>query len=130
MKKAKEIMMTPVETVSPAMSLRELEEFFAAESVSGAPVKSDSGEIVGIVSKTDVIQTLRMHKSEKFREIFAPEPTAKDIMNCGVFYVTPDASVRNVADLMIDQQIHRVLVGDVHNLVGIISSHDLLELIH
>lgn len=130
MKKAKEIMMTPVVTVSPSMSMSGLEEFFTLEGISGAPVKSDSGEIIGIVSKTDVIQSLRLQKSEKFSEIFAPEQTARDIMNYGVFYVAPDASVRSIADLMIDQQIHRVLVGDINHLVGIISSHDLLELIH
>jgi CBS domain-containing protein len=30
---------------------------------------------------------------------------------------------------MIEEQIHRVLVGSIGHVVGIISSHDLLELI-
>ena len=51
-------------------------------------------------------------------------------MHHGVFFVSPDTNVRQVADIMIDQQIHRVLVGDNSNIVGIISSHDLLDLIH
>ena len=123
-------MMTPVVSVSPSMSLSELEEFFTAEGISGAPVKSDAGDTIGIVSKTDVIQTLRLKKAEKFSEFFAPQPTARDIMSYGAFYVEPDASVKSVANLMIDQQIHRVLVGDTHNVIGIISSHDLLELLH
>ena len=130
MKKAKEIMMTPVVTVPMSTPLSELEEFFASEEISGVPVRSSSGNIVGIVSKTDLVQAERLHKSEKFSEIFAREQTAGDIMHHGVFFVSPDTNVRQVADIMIDQQIHRVLVGDNSNIVGIISSHDLLDLIH
>ena len=130
MKKAKEIMMAPVVTVPLSMPLSELEEFFASEEISGIPVASSSGEIVGIVSKTDLIQAARLHKSEKFSELFAREQTAGDLMHQGVFIVSPDTTVREVADIMIDQQIHRVLVGDRDNIVGIISSHDLLDLIH
>lgn len=129
MKTAKQIMMTPIVAVSPSMSLSELEEFFASEGVSGAPVKSETGEIIGIVSKTDIIQTVRLQKTEKFSELFAPEQTVADIMNYGVFYVAPEAPVRSVADIMINQQIHRVLVGDANHVVGIISSHDLLDLL-
>ena len=120
-------MMTPVVTVPLSMPLSELEEFFAAEEISGAPVRSNSGKIVGIVSKTDLIQAARLHKSEKFSELFADEQTAGDMMHHGVFFVPQDTSIRKVADIMIDQQIHRVLVGDSENVVGIISSHDLLD---
>lgn len=127
--RANQIMNAQVVTVPASMPLSELEDFFAAEGVSGAPVKAESGKIVGIVSKTDVVQAARLQKSDKFSEIFAPEPTAADIMKDGVFCVAPDASARNVADIMINQQIHRVLVGDINNVVGIISSHDLLDLI-
>ena len=122
-------MMTPVVTVPLSMPLSELEEFFASEEISGTPVTSSSGEIVGIVSKTDLIQASRFHKSEKFSELFAREQTAGDMMHHGVFFVSPDTPVKEVADIMIDQQIHRVLVGDRDDIVGIISSHDLLELI-
>lgn len=122
-------MTTPVAAVPATMLLNELSDFFASEGVSGAPVTSESGDVVGIVSQSDLIQAVRLQRSKGLRGLLTSGPTATDIMNNRVFCVSPDASVRKVAELMVDEQIHRVLVGSIDEVVGIISSHDLLELV-
>ncbi|MDH3692104.1 MAG: CBS domain-containing protein [Gammaproteobacteria bacterium] len=127
---AKDIMETMVQSVPPEMSLHEFEEFLSQEGISGAPVKSASGSVIGIVSKTDLVNTLRFRESEKFSVILGPAITVGDIMTYDVVTVTPDTSVREIAQLMVDQEIHRVLVGSRKNVVGIISAFDLLELVH
>jgi len=129
MTKAKEIMTTPVVAVPASMRLNELGDFFASEGVSGAPVKSESGDIVGIVTQSDLIQASRLQRRKRLKDLLASGPSVMEIMNNRVFCVSPDAPVKKLADLMIDEQIHRVLVGSIEDVVGIISSHDLLKLI-
>jgi CBS domain-containing protein len=122
-------MTTPVVAVPARMRLNELGDFFASEGVSGAPVKSESGDIVGIVSLSDLVQAGRLRPYKRLRDLLTSGPSVMDIMNNRVFCVPPDTPVKKVADLMIEEQIHRVLVGSIGHVVGIISSHDLLELI-
>jgi CBS domain-containing protein len=43
--------------------------------------------------------------------------------------VAPDAPAREVADVLINERIHRVPVRRGADVVGIISTHDLLDLI-
>lgn len=127
--KAKDVMVTPVMTVSPSMSIDELEGVLTAEGIGALPVQSASGKIIGIVSKTDILKAAGLQKSGKFSEIFASVPVVSDIMNYEVAHVASDASVRAVAEIMIDQHIHHVLVMDNREIVGIISSFDLLDLV-
>ena len=127
--KAKDVMAAPVMTVSPSMSIDELEGVLTAEGISALPVQSEGGKIVGIVSKTDMLQAAGLQRSKKFSEIFGSVPVVSDIMNYEVVHVSSDASVRSVAEIMIDQHIHHVLVIDDRKILGIISSFDLLDLV-
>lgn len=122
-------MTRPVAAVAASMPLDELEAFLVSEGVSGAPVFADSGEIVGIVSKTDVVHIIRIQQSGTLKDLLIPRIRAADIMSAKVFCVPPDATARQVADIMVDEYIHRVLVGTLDNVEGIISSHDMLDLI-
>lgn len=51
-----EVMRREVVTVTPEMSVRELLKLFVNEQISGVPVVSEDGEIVGVVSTTDVVR--------------------------------------------------------------------------
>lgn len=127
--KAKDVMVTPVMTVSPSMSIDELEGVLTAEGIGALPVQSESGNIIGFVGKTDILKAAGLQKSGKFSEIFAAVPIVSDIMSHEVAQVSPDASVRSVAAMMIDQHVHHVLVIDERKIVGIISTFDLLDLV-
>ena len=52
---ARDIMTTPVVTVTADMSIRDLAKILTEKGISGAPVVDDSGRVVGIVSEADVI---------------------------------------------------------------------------
>ena len=127
--KARDVMVTPVMTVSPSMSIDELEGVLTAEGISALPVQSDSGNVIGIVSKTDILKAAGLQKAGKFSEIFGAVPVVSDIMSYEVAHVAPDVPVTSVAEMMIDQHIHHVLVIDERKIVGIISSFDLLDLV-
>ncbi|MCK5650758.1 MAG: CBS domain-containing protein [Gemmatimonadetes bacterium] len=63
MRPISEIMQREVVTVNPDTSVRELLRILAESQISGLPVVSEAGEIVGVVSATDVIR-LSLEESE------------------------------------------------------------------
>ncbi len=122
---AKDIMEPRVVAVAPEMTLEQFEEFLTVQNIDGAPVQNAAGEVVGIASKTDVIRALRFQS----RGLSPAQVTVADIMTDDVVFVPPDLSPREVAELMIDHGIHRVLVGDRQHVRGIITAFDLLQLV-
>lgn len=150
---AKNVMTQDVLEAKEDWSVRRLVEFFAENSISGAPVISEDGRIIGVVSLTDILR----HDSlpEKYSEPygaheyylhtlerrFAPqeidslqlgiEPltTVRDIMTPKIFRVSEDATVQEVACAMIKSRIHRVFVTCEEKVVGIISAVDMLKII-
>jgi len=70
-----EIMQRDVVTVSPDTTVRELLRTMVANQISGLPVVSDTGEILGVVSTTDVIR-LGAQEAEVTRGSLTWEPLA------------------------------------------------------
>lgn len=126
---AKDIMEPRVVSVPPEMTLEQFEEFLTVQDIDGAPVQDENGEILGIASKTDLIRALRFQGRESFGGLSGQEISVVDIMTNDVIFVPPDLSPQEVAEIMIDQGIHRVLVGDRHKVQGIITAFDLLRLV-
>ena len=56
MKTVADIMQREVETVDPDTTIREFTRFLATRGISGAPVVSEAGALLGVVSATDVIR--------------------------------------------------------------------------
>jgi CBS domain-containing protein len=70
-----DIMQQAVVTVSPDTSVRELLRTLVANQISGVPVVSESGEILGVVSTTDVIR-LGAQEAEESKGTLSWEPLA------------------------------------------------------
>ena len=119
-----EIMNGPVETVSPNLKISSLEQILKQHQISGTPVVASTGELVGIVSKTDLLggyvedPTLLKRGAEVW-----------EIMTSDVLCAQTDDTVASVAKTMVDAHVHRVLVYDGDSLVGIVSTLDFLEAI-
>lgn len=56
METVRNIMQTEVVTTGPEMSVYELSRLFAEHDITGAPVVDVDGEVLGVVSMTDVIR--------------------------------------------------------------------------
>lgn len=147
---ARNVMNTKVHTVEADWSLEQLARFFIDKSISGAPVVS-GGKLVGVVSTTDLTRTMTEREApppeehDYFARSFAasvsPDEVASvtlvresstkvgDVMTPVVFEVSPDTSVREVAQMMLRGHIHRVFVTEHKNLVGVVSALDLLRLL-
>ncbi len=150
---AKDIMTQDVLEAKADWSLRRLVEFLSENFISGAPVISEDGRIIGVVSLTDILghDTLPEKYSEHHEPheyyIYAlqhrfepqeidslkleiePLATVRDIMTPKIFKVGEDTTVQEVADTMIKGHIHRVFVTREEKVVGIISAVDMLEIV-
>ena len=127
---AKDVMTTEMITVTPATPIAEFARICAEDNISGTPVVRVDGTLVGIVSKTDLIQRVLDAPSYAGTGSFPTwddnQLAIEDIMNGDVLTVAPDTPLPEIASRMAADRIHRVLVMDGDKLVGIVTSIDLL----
>lgn len=134
-------------TVNSWARLDDLADTLAADGISGAPVLGPEGRLLGIVSRTDLLEYLSDQAARRVRETRPPEsavadvlddaeparaweaaaPTVSDIMNPEVVTVRPETPVSDIARLMARHRIHRVVVTRQATIEGIVTSLDLLE---
>ncbi len=148
---AKDVMTQELLEVKEDWPLDRLAEFFVENSVSGAPVTSEDGKLIGVVSLTDIVRfdimPVKNDESEEqrgydrhalerdytpaeiasFRVQSESLVTVRDIMTPMVFNVNEDASVRQVVDTMARGRIHRIFVTRDEKVVGIIAALDILK---
>lgn len=148
---AADLMNPDVLTVPDDMTVRELASFLVENDITGAPVEDDAGHLVGVVSVFDIARLVG-EDADDF-ELDDPEETAagngatdpdgldedagddgddllvEDIMTPDVWSVPEDATVPEVASLMLKEHLHRLVVVREDEPVGIISTSDLLGLL-
>jgi CBS domain-containing protein len=149
---ARDIMETKVVTVSPDLPLLDAHRLFSEREIHGAPVVSDDGAVLGVISSADLLRAVTEEHStgridsyylREFVEFSGPdwanipedfqdrlrEVRVSDVMTSEVVWVAPDASVSEVARTLCGQCVHRVLVMQGERLAGLISTFDLVMLL-
>lgn len=147
MKTLKDVMKRDVITVPPDMPVSELAGLLTNRMISGAPVVDASGQVLGVVSLSDVagfsatgrtgLETDRnlyygVPEMEDYLVGFftvhdlAPEATVADIMTSAVYTLGEGATVLEAADLMRSSRIHRILVTEEGRPTGIVTTMDLV----
>lgn len=146
---AKELMSSDVLAARSDWTVQQLASFFTEHAISGAPVLSEGGALIGVVSLSDVAQ----HRSTEPTEDAPPafyqqstgalhvpdttlkhpsETTVQDIMMPTLFCVEEDTPADEIANKMIRGRLHRLLVvraGSRRDVVGIITTLDLLHVV-
>ena len=112
---ARDIMTRDIITVAPTMTVKLLAKTLIKNQVSGAPVASKNGKIIGIVSEADIV-------AKKGKDV-------KSIMSKKVISVPDDTSVEDIAQLMTTHNIKRVPVIHDAKVVGIVSRADIVSAI-
>ena len=127
--RARELMQKGVMSVSPELPVAELEEFLSGEQISGAPVLGARGELLGIVSQTDIVRALSERGPSDLLELLGPDQAVEEIMTREVLTVSEDDDVREVARKLVEGGVHRALVTDGDGVTGIITAFDMLRVL-
>lgn len=119
--------MTPsVVCVRPDLSVQAVLDIFLERHISGAPVVNESGKLLGVISKTDLLNAKNLAI-----DIDDPERVPKTVdeaMTPLGFALHEHASISQAAGLMAAEGIHRVVVVSPDGqVVGIVSALDVLR---
>jgi CBS domain-containing protein len=149
LQQVKDVMNPDIMTVADDMTTDDLVRYLSEREISGAPVVDIRGHLVGVVSMTDIgrhlaeppdFAELRPSSSadagdeETLRDLgprYLDErpATVRDVMTPAIHQVPATASVAEAARIMVERHIHRLIVTDGKEPVGIITSIDLLRVI-
>jgi CBS domain-containing protein len=132
--------------VRPETSLNEAIQILAERRISGLPVVDDAGQVVGIISETDLMwqQTgvtppayimfldsviFLKNPTEYERDLHkALGQTVGEVMSRDPITISPDKSLRDAAQLMHDQDVRRLPVLDAQGqVIGILTRGDIVR---
>lgn len=140
-----DIMTKDVITVKRETTIRELAKIFETRHVGSLPVVDDAGNLVGIVSASDLIEQGRnLHiptvislfdwviplGGERSLERDLQKITAQtvgEICSTDVVTVSPNDPVSTAADIMSNHKLHALPVVEGGKLVGIVARIDIIR---
>jgi CBS domain-containing protein len=129
---ARDLMEPNVLTIPAKMKFREVQHLLVETGCYGAPVVDDRGIVMGVVSAMDLLRAADQAYDDDIDPGEGPEPdvgvlTALELATPEPVWVAPEASPEQIALVMREHNIHRVLVGNDGKLVGVVSTFDLLR---
>lgn len=127
-------MSSPVAQVSPETSLEDVYEVLSVAKVSCLAVV-DKGGLVGVISRSDLLREgrraavqpeatnprhlLLQFADKSVSEVMTPQPTSLD----------SECDLQLAAQTMVENRVHRVFVTSDSQLVGVLSTLDLMAAI-
>jgi CBS domain-containing protein len=145
---ARDIMTPDPITVAPGLPVTDAAHLMVEKRVGALPVLDPDGVLVGLVTEGDLImQDAKVHfptylhllggfvfypgSTDRFESALrkAVGATVADVMTADPVTVSPDATVEDVATLLVEREVSRVPVMDGGTLIGIVSKSDIVRAI-
>ena len=149
-----EVMTRELHTLSPNMTLKEMDHVLLQAGIGGAPVV-ENDRLVGVASQADVIRALydEQEQAQKVMETYEspfPIPMASleilardsrkiadhmikkkvaEIMSKNPVVVNPHIEIEYAAKLMSTEKIHRLPVVEEGKLVGVLTTLDIVSMV-
>lgn len=118
--KARDIMVEKLITITPDTKIALADLTMTRGNIGGLPVV-EKGKLVGIITQRDIMFA---------RSYEVGGLTAEDLMTKDIATVGPEASLKEVLNLMINRKIERVPVVKGGKLVGLIVHNRILKTVH
>lgn len=115
--KVQDLMSQDVSYISGDITVNELLQKMLHKSHSGYPV-IEEGKLVGCVTMEDI----RSIKSERHGNVLV-----KEIMSTDIKRISPKADVNKALQILLEEDIGRLMVMDKERLVGIITRTDIFN---
>jgi len=144
---AAEIMTAPAIVVSPETTMAEIASLLASKHLSAVPVCNHDKTLAGIVSENDILRPFRQsvrakrdwwlgviaegeELSQDFLDYLRQDiRTAADVMVRHVFTAEEQATLPQLAELMVNHGVKRLPVMRGSRVVGVVSRADLVAAI-
>lgn len=144
--KVREIMTREVITALPDTAVNLLARLMAGRGISGVPIVTVEGTLVGIVTELDmIVRNTRLEAPAFFQILDGRIPLetpahykkrlqhilgalASDVMTEEVVTVPPDTLIEDVAEILVKQRVNPIPVLHEGELVGIVSRADIIEM--
>lgn len=131
---AADIMSERVATISEDTLVRDAAHLMLRDRVSGLPVADKTGNIVGMLTATDLFtlvdKAIGSGHYDFYTHLFREkELRTAEIMSRDVHSVTPETKLDELIRITLTKQIHTFPVLKDNKLVGVIGRHDILNAI-
>lgn len=115
-------MQTTMETIASERTVLEATQTMAEKRI-GSLLVLEAGDMVGIVTETDVV-----------RKVIATGLPAKStsvgtVMNAPLIQIDIDDTARNASRLMAEKRIRHLAVTEDNKIVGLLSLRDLVKVV-
>lgn len=142
---AADLMSRNVVTLAPDLSLQAAARMLSQAEVSGAPVLDDQGRCIGVLSAIDFVlwakESKQLEQPCHLEHHFVtpwqvvdleslPADQVRNYMTIDLVTASPRARIGELARLMADARVRRVLIVDEQRqCLGIVSSTDIMSAI-
>lgn len=125
--KVADLMHKAVVTVRLETPVKDAVVMLADDHISALPVTDNAGRMVGVVSSTDILTAEAEAEDDEAREALFAETFVRDLMTARPLTVSPTTDVREAAQQMLYADVHRLFVTEGDQVVGVISSSDIVR---
>lgn len=124
-----QIMSTELITLDLSQSLYDAERLFKKHNIRHLPVV-DGKKLIGVLSYSDLLKISYADLTENEENVSAvvyDMYTIQQVMAKVPISVEPETSIKEVAEVLADQSFHSIPITDGEELVGIVTTTDLLN---
>lgn len=133
----RDLMTTSIVSIGPEAPLKEAARRMIEAGVSGLPVTTGDGELIGVITEADFVKSEAGRREEKRNRLLGwlfdrdrmpeGEKTVADVMTAEVISLPPTADHVDAARLMEKAKIKRIPIVDEGHLIGVVSRRDILR---
>ena len=123
-KKVRDIMTRGVVTVRYDGTMPQIAGIMSEDNISCIVIVNQNDETAGIVTSLDIVKAFGKKTEDEIKKT-----TAEDIMTPIVYNVNPEMTLKEVSNIMVVKDIHRVVVlsPEGRKPVGLLSATDIVK---
>ena len=127
--RTRDIMTSPVVTVTPDTSLKDVAALLVERAINAVPVVDAGDRLCGIVSEADLLALEAAAAPGAPGARTAAPQTAREVMSRSVYTLATDTDAAAAARMMLRHGLKSVPVVAGDRVVGIVARRDLLRLV-
>jgi CBS domain-containing protein len=127
--RTRDIMTSPVVTVTPDTSLKDVAALLVERAINAVPVVDAGDRLCGIVSEADLLALEAATAPGASGARTGAPHTAREVMSQSVYTLATDTDAAAAARMMLRHGLKSVPVVAGERVVGIVARRDLLRLV-